>query len=176
MNTFENQSIFREQLHFNLDQLIYRYNRLRGISSISQVNQKEFLMVFDSFLVLFRSLFLERGSRNFTIQNHFRKNNLPQVADEIDNYLDGIFGCLDISIRKAFKLIIDQFVCHLDSVSANQLGCINGLSSSFLNPYFEPNLEIIVSDLLKIVNKGFEAELDILKSLLTDELEEKNEI
>lgn len=173
MCAFDNQSIFREQLHFNLDQLIYRYNRLRDVNKTSQVDQKEFLMVLDSFLVLFRSMFLERGQHNFTMQNHFRKKNLSHVADEIDNYLDGIFGCFGISIRKAFKLIIDQFICHLDNVSAIQLGYVNVLSSSFLNPYAEPNLETIVTDLIEILNKGFQLELSALKSLYKDESEEK---
>ena len=56
------QRPFAEQIAFNIEQLNYRYKRLSQIDTTNKENQNEYLMLFDSFLALFRALFLEKGT------------------------------------------------------------------------------------------------------------------
>ena len=79
---------FAEQVAFNMEQLKYRYARLSGIDTTKKENQSEYLMLFDSFLSLFRALFLERGTKPFSVQNFFREKGEDDIAQKIDDYLD----------------------------------------------------------------------------------------
>ena len=75
---------FVEQVAFNLEQLEYRYNRLVEIDTFDKGNQCLYLMTFDSFIVLFRAMFLEKGDKQYTLQNYFRLKGQNNVADKID--------------------------------------------------------------------------------------------
>ena len=66
---------FAEQIAFNLEQLEYRFARLSEIDTTKKENQKEYLMLFDSFLALFRALLLEKNESKLANQfESFRLN------------------------------------------------------------------------------------------------------
>ncbi|MBO7529583.1 MAG: hypothetical protein J6T37_06885 [Bacteroidales bacterium] len=146
---------FAEQIVFNIEQLNYRFARLSEIDTTKKENQKEYLMLFDSFLALFRALFLEKGTKQYTIQNYYRGKGQPEVSKEIDDYLDDkIFSWSDKTIREVLKFIADKFVCHIDPISIDDLGCANFYMSHLGNPYVKNNLNEIMDKISRIVNKG----------------------
>ena len=95
------QRPFAEQIAFNLEQLNYRFARLSEIDTTKKENQKEYLMLFDSFLALFRALFLEKGAKQYSVQNYYRTKGEDDKAQEIDDFLDSkIFIWSDKPIRE----------------------------------------------------------------------------
>ena len=82
------QGLFAEQIVFNIEQLNYRYNRLSEIDVTNKNNQKEYLMLFDSFIALFRALFLEKGKKQYSVQNYYREKGDDEIARKIDAFLD----------------------------------------------------------------------------------------
>lgn len=150
------ESLFTEQFFFNNKQLEYRINRAWSIDKTKKENQFEYLMAFDSALCLFRAMFLERSSKNYTYQNYFTKKGKQEVAIAIDNYLNSSFDCTGTSIRNVLKFIADKFVCHVDSITNINLGMANAWMSSLGNPSFENNLINIVAKLNRIMLSGEE--------------------
>jgi len=145
---------FSSQFIFNIEQLNYRLDRLSQINSSDAINNKEYLMVFDATMVLFRSMFLEKGDKNYTFQNYYRLTGRPEVANAIDEYLDSRFeNWSEISIRTLLKRIVDKFVCHIDSITVEELGLINGYMAKLSSPACESNLQNIVRKLNSIIEK-----------------------
>ena len=144
-------SLFTEQFFFNNKQQEYRINRAWNIDKTKKENQFEYLMAFDSALCLFRAMFLERSSKNYTYQNYFIKIEKQEVATAIDDYLNSPFDCTGTSIRNVLKFIADKFVCHVDSITSINLGMANAWMSSLGNPFFENNLINIVTKLNRIM-------------------------
>lgn len=144
--------LFLDQFFFNQEQLVYRINRAWNIDRTVKENQSEYLMAFDSALCLFRAMFLEKLPNNYTYQNYFQKTGKPEIAENINNYLDGPFDCTGKSIRQVLKFIADKFVCHVDSITNTDLGLANAWMASLGNPYFENNLLAIVENLNKIIS------------------------
>ena len=148
------QRPFAEQIAFNIEQLNYRYKRLSQIDTTNKENQNEYLMLFDSFLALFRALFLEKGTRQYSVQNYYREKGDTNIADEIDNFLDSkIFSWSDKSIREVLKFIADKFVCHIDPIDREDLAYANFCMSHLGNPYFDNNLNDIMHIISKIMKK-----------------------
>lgn len=148
------QKPFAEQIVFNIEQLNYRYARLSEIDTTKKENQKEYLMRFDSFLSLFRALFLEKGAKQYSVQNYYRSKGEGDKAQEIDDYLDSkIFSWSDKSIREVIKYIADKFVCHVDPISNEDLGLANFYMSHFSNPYVNNSLKDIMNTISQIMNK-----------------------
>ena len=146
---------FAEQIAFNMEQLNYRFARLSTIDLTKHENQKEYLMLFDSFLALFRALFLEKGNKQYSIQNYYRAKGQDEIAKEIDAYLDGkMFSWMDKSIREVLKFIADKFVCHIDQISRDDLGMANFYMSHLNNPYVDNNLQDIMKHIFLIINKS----------------------
>lgn len=111
-------------------------------------------MAFDAFLVVFRALFLERGQRQYTIQNFYRAKGDNEKADKIDAYLDlPAFTWKNVSIRDMLKFIADKFICHVDPISTEDLGTANFYMTHLANPYDKNNLETIMTDLNRIINE-----------------------
>ena len=145
---------FAEQISFNLAQLNYRYFRLSQIDTTDKNNQKEYLMLFDSFLVLFRALFLEKGTKQYTIQNYYRVKGDVDIANNIDVYLDSkMFSWCDKSIREVLKFIADKFVCHIDPIEREDLACANFYMSHLGNPFEDNNLNDIMNKIFEIMQK-----------------------
>lgn len=148
------QRPFAEQIAFNIEQLNYRYKRLSQIDTTNKENQNEYLMLFDSFLALFRALFLEKETKQYTIQNYYREIGEENIANEIDSFLDRkIFSWSDKSIRKVLKFIADKFVCHIDPITSTDLGNANFYMSHLGNPYVDNNLKDIMHTLFEIISK-----------------------
>ncbi len=102
---------FSEQLAFNIDMFNYRVNRMMSIDTHLPENKMEFLMAFDSAIVLFRALFLENREQNYTLQNYYRKTGRDKEAEQIDELLNEPFAeWMDWNRRKVFKFIADKFV------------------------------------------------------------------
>lgn len=148
---------FAEQVAFNLEQLEYRYNKLVEIDTLDKGNQCLYLMTFDSFIVLFRAMFLEPGNKQYTLQNYFRLRGQNNVAEKIDIYLDSYFYDWDIiSIKKVLKFIADKFVCHMDPISSTDLGLANAYMAALGNPYVKNNIRNIMKQLFDIIREGIE--------------------
>ena len=145
---------FLEQFDFNVKQLDFRLNRAIAIDTTKAENHSEFLMVFDSALVLFRSLFLEKGKKNYTFQNYYIEIGKPEIASKIDAYLDSDFEATGISIRTALKFIADKFVCHVDDITFEEIGHANYYMATLKNPYAPNNLANIVKNLSCIISQG----------------------
>ena len=146
---------FAEQIVFNIEQLNYRFARLSEIDTTKKENQKEYLMLFDSFLALFRALILEKGTKQYTIQNYYKEKGQHEIAKQLDNYLDSkIFSWSDKTIREILKFIADKFVCHIDPISRDDLGSANFYMSHLGNPYVKNNLKEIMDKISQIVNKA----------------------
>lgn len=145
---------FSTQFIFNIEQLNYRLERLSQINPNGASNNKEYLMVFDAAIVLFRSLFLEKGDKNYTFQNYYRLIGQPEVADAIDDFLDLRFeSWSEVSIRTVLKRIADKFICHVDSITLEDLGLINAAMAKLNNPTFDNNLQNIAEKLNEIIEK-----------------------
>jgi hypothetical protein len=145
---------FSTQFIFNIEQLNYRLERLSQINPNDASNNKEYLMVFDAAIVLFRSLFLEKGDKNYTFQNYYRLIGQPEVADAIDDFLDSRFeSWSEVSIRTVLKRIADKFICHVDSITLEDLGIINAAMAKLNNPTFDNNLQNIAEKLNEIIEK-----------------------
>ena len=148
------QRPFAEQIAFNLEQLNYRFERLSEIDTTKKENQKEYLMLFDSFLALFRALFLEKGTKQYSVQNYYRTKGEDDKAQEIDDFLDSkIFIWSDKPIREVLKFIADKFVCHVDPISNEDLGLANFYMSHLGNPYVNNNLKCIMDTISELMKK-----------------------
>lgn len=144
---------FSSQFIFNIEQLNYRMERLSEINPYDTCNNKEYLMVFDATIVLFRSLFLEKEAKNYTFQNYYRLIGQPEMAKAIDDYLDSRFeSWSEVTIRTVLKDIADKFVCHIDSITIEKLGLINAAMAKLSSPVFE-NFQNIVRRLNEIIEK-----------------------
>ena len=148
------QRPFAEQIAFNLAHLNYRYARLSEIDTTKKENHKEYLMRFDSFLVLFRALFLEKGTEQYSVQNYFREKGEDNIAQEIDDYLDrDMFLWADKSIRNTLKFLADKFVCHIDPIEREDLAFANYCMTHLGNPYVDNNLQQIMESISDIISK-----------------------
>jgi len=146
---------FLQQVVFNMEQLNYRFARLSEFDTTKKENHNEYLMVFDSFIVLFRAMFLEKGTRQYSIQNFYRESGQEEVANEIDNYLDSkMFSWKDVSIRDVLKFIADKFVCHVDPIERDDLALADFYMSNLANPYANPNLRTIMEHIFRIINNS----------------------
>lgn len=149
------QRPFAGQVAFNLEQLNYRFSRLSEIDTTKKENQKEYLMLFDSFLALFRALFLEKGAKQYSVQNYYRAKGEGDKAQKIDDFLDRkIFSWSDKSIREILKFIADKFICHVDPISNDDLGLANFYMSHLGNPYVDNNLMYIMCTISEIIKSN----------------------
>lgn len=145
---------FSEQMIFNIEQFNYRMTRLAAINTFDASNQAEYLMAFDAAIVQFRSLFLEKGKDNYTIQNYYRLTGRDNAAEAIDEFLDSdIDSWSGLSIRKLLKTIADKFICHIDSIDYTTLGNVNAYMAKLSNPSFENNFKNIVVELNEIIKE-----------------------
>ena len=147
------ESPFCEQFAFNIQMYEYRLKRVLSIDTTLKENQMEYLMVFDAFIALFRSLFLEGFKNCYTMQNYFTALDRKDIADKIDAFLDGPFNEYSSeTIRRALKFLADKFVCHLDPITTEDLGLANAYMSALKNPYVRVNLKYITDELDTIMN------------------------
>ena len=147
------ESPFADQFSFNMQMYEYRLKRVLSIDTTLKENQMEYLMVFDAFIALFRSLFLEGFKNCYTVQNCFTALGRKDIADKIDAFLDSPFNeYSNETIRRALKFLADKFVCHIDPITTEDLGLANAYMSALKNPYVRVNLKYITDELDTIMN------------------------
>lgn len=149
-----NEAFFNERLAFNLDLLNYKLSCFYNIDSSDAKRQFEYLTAFDSVITHLRAMFMEKGSKNYTLQNYFIRNGKQDIAQKIDQYLDGPFDAHEPqSIRTALRFISDKFVCHFDRATSIELGKANCIMSILSSPHSFINLKKIVENLTKIITE-----------------------
>lgn len=149
------ESPFADQFAFNMQMYEYRLKRVLSMDTTIKENQMEFLMAFDAFIALFRSLFLESFKNCYTVQNYFTALGRDDIAVRIDAFLDGPFNDYsNETIRRALKFLADKFVCHLHPITPEDLGLANAYMSALKNPYVKVNLQYITNELDKIINES----------------------
>ncbi|QHG91413.1 hypothetical protein CVO_06000 [Sulfurimonas sp. CVO] len=172
----QNNQRLNESLAFNLELLSYRLEKLKTINTMKKINQFEFLTYFDSALVQVRSMLLENGNKNFTLQNYYKKNNSESISMAIDEYLNQPFDCQDEEIKQSnlkqqfdsqnneenikfkslrdnLKFVVDKFICHHDKTSILEIGSANYMMATFANKHHKRYLVNIIEDIINITKK-----------------------
>lgn len=145
-------SVFLEQFSFSIDLLNYKLNRLEEINSMDKTQQFAYLTIFDSIIAQLRAMFLENRNQNFTFQRYFNEKNLPDIVENINDYLDQPFDAHESgSIRERLKFLADKFICHYDAVSRNDISNANYISATLANPVAPNNLKSILWNLKSIM-------------------------
>lgn len=143
-----------ERLSFNIELLNYKLSWFDRLNAMDKKQQFEYLTVFDSIITHLRAMLLEKKKKNYTLQNYFIKSGKPEIAQNIDDYLDKPFDPQQSrSIRDALKFISDKFVCHFDEIAPIDLGNANYIMSALSNPHSTINLKKIVEDLIAIIEE-----------------------
>ncbi len=146
-----------QQFDFNISMFLYRIERLLDIDIRDEKNKQEYQMIFDATMVLFRSLLLDSSKKVCSIQNFYRKINLEDYADRIDQLLDSPFvNWRTDSIRKTIKFISDKFICHQDNVTPADISWCNTAMSFLVNPAFDNNFQSIINKLYSIIKESYD--------------------
>ena len=148
----ENNKFFRylSFLYFKAN----KFKKMRAFVSDPESMQKEFYVYFDSILVQFRAMILDRTwDKQYSFQNFLHRNNKELQFKELETFLDSQFlekikktGDTEeiITIRIAIKRITDKYICHFEKDAENYY-----IEEHLVNPYSEVYI-------LKIINKIFE--------------------
>ena len=145
-------------VHFTL--LLRRYKRFKEIDS-AQNHDIEVITYLDMIIVQLRAMCIEneRYKNNYTAQILLRKVNENDLADKIDAMLKEDFydGSLQVDIRTALKILVDEFICHYDNFDGENLHRLS-LADIFMNylrnPYYEHNLDYIMKVLIDCIGEG----------------------
>ena len=146
-------------IHFKL--LLRRYKRLKDIYSIENAKDIDVITYVDMILVQLRAICIEneRYKNNYTAQILLRKIGEDDLANKIDEMLNEEFydGSMQVNIRKALKILADEFICHYDNFDKDKSHKIS-LADIFINrllsPYEEKNLDYIMKVLIDWIGEG----------------------
>lgn len=146
-------------IHFKL--LLRRYKRLKDIYSIENAKDIDVITYIDMILVQLRAICIEneRYKNNYTAQILLRKIGEDDLANKIDEMLNEEFydGSMQVNIRKALKILADEFICHYDNFDKDKSHKIS-LADIFINrllsPYEEKNLDYIMKVLIDCIGEG----------------------
>lgn len=146
-------------IHFKL--LLRRYKRLKDIYSIENAKDIDLITYVDMILVQLRAICIEneRYKNNYTAQILLRKIGEDDLANKIDEMLNEEFyvGSMQVNIRKALKILADEFICHYDNFDKDKSHKIS-LADIFINrllsPYEEKNLDYIMKVLIDCIGEG----------------------
>ena len=146
-------------IHFKL--LLRRYKRLKDIYSIENAKDIDVITYADMILVQLRAICIEneRYKNNYTAQILLRKIGEDDLANKIDEMLNEEFydGSMQVNIRKALKILADEFICHYDNFDKDKSHKIS-LADIFINrllsPYEEKNLDYIMKVLIDCIGEG----------------------
>ena len=146
-------------IHFKL--LLQRYKRFREVNRIDNRNI-DVITYFDIIIVQLRAICIEneRNKNNYTAQILLRKFGREELADKIDDMLNQEFliGFNDFTIRKAIKILADEFICHYDNFDGNKihyLSLAQNIEKQLKNPYAEINLDYVMKVLIDCIGEGF---------------------
>ena len=146
-------------IHFKL--LLRRYKRLKDIYSIENAKDIDVITYVDMILVQLRAICIEneRYKNNYTAQILLHKIGEDDLANKIDEMLNEEFyvGSMQVNIRKALKILADEFICHYDNFDKDKSHKIS-LADIFINrllsPYEEKNLDYIMKVLIDCIGEG----------------------
>ena len=146
-------------IHFKL--LLRRYKRLKDIYSIQNAKDIDVITYIDMILVQLRAMCIEneRYKNNYTAQILLRKIGEEDLANKIDEMLNEEFydGSMQVNIKKALKILTDEFICHYDNFDKDKSHKIS-LADIFINillsPYEEKNLDYIIKVLIDCIGEG----------------------
>lgn len=144
-------------MHFDL--LMRRYERFKEIDDPHNTDI-DVITYLDMIIVQLRAMCIEspKLKKNYTAQNLLRKIGEEALADKIDEMLEETFyECMDISIRKALKMLADGFICHYDNFEGDNLhdlALAEIFMSNLRNPYESRNLNYIMEILKSCVYDG----------------------
>lgn len=146
-------------IHFKL--LLRRYKRLKDIYSIENAKDIDVITYVDMILVQLRAICIEneRYKNNYTAQILLRKIGEDDLANKIDEMLnEEVYdGSMQVNIRKALKILADEFICHYDNFDKDKSHKIS-LADIFINrllsPYEEKNLDYIMKVLIDCIGEG----------------------
>lgn len=149
--------------HFNIHYqlLLRRYTRFKKINDIYNTDI-DVMTYLDIIIVQLRAMCIESPNRkkNYTAQVLLRKLGEDKLADELDTMLNEEFleGVLEMSIRKAIKILADQFVCHYDNFDGGDgkdaWAMCSTIEKQLRSPYNTHNLDYIMQKLIHCVGKG----------------------
>ena len=146
-------------IHFKL--LLRRYKRLKDIYSIQNAKDIDVITYIDMILVQLRAMCIEneRYKNNYTAQILLRKIGEEDLANKIDEMLNEEFydGSMQVNIKKALKILTDEFICHYDNFDKDKSHKIS-LADIFINillsPHEEKNLDYIMKVLIDCIGEG----------------------
>lgn len=147
-------------VHYKL--LLSRYMKYKSLEKINN-DDIDLGTYFDIIIVQLRALCIESPhlENNYTIQTALRRMGKAEYADRIDRMLEQQFlPCADtFTTRKALKMLADKFICHYDNFDgANNEGWGFGvvIEKRLMNPYDNPNLDTIMSEIVECIYEGFD--------------------
>lgn len=151
-------------VHYNL--LLRRYARFKEVNDIHNIDI-DVITYLDIIVVQLRAMCIESQNlkKNYTAQNLLRKVGETELADKLDAMLEEEFleGVMDLTIRKALKILADQFICHYDNFdgwNGKDVWAIASIIEKELrSPYGRHNLDYIMQTVIDCVGKGLTLKL-----------------
>lgn len=168
-NGFQELEIISENNIFfrNLYFLYFKANKFKEMRSFvgdPESSQQEFYVYFDSILVQFRAMILDRVldkgkkqyiyTERYSFQNYLIRNNKEVQFKQLEKFLDSQFlekiekkGDTEeiFTIRKAIKRITDKYICHSEKDTENYY-----IEDHLVNPYSEFYILKIINIVLEI--------------------------
>lgn len=149
--------------HFNIHYqlLLRRYARFKKISDIHNTDI-DVVTYFDIIIVQLRAMCIESPNlkKNYTAQVLLRKIGEDTLAEELDKMLGEEFleGVMDMTIRKALKILADQFICHYDNFDGGDekdaWAMCSIIEKQLRSPYNTHNLDYIMQKLVHCIGEG----------------------
>ena len=149
--------------HFNVHYqlLLRRYRRFKEIEDIYNTDI-DVMTYLDIIIVQLRAMCIEKESnkKNYTAQILLRKLGKNELAEKLDAMLDEEFfeGLMDMSVRKALKILADQFICHYDNFDGGEgkeaWAMASIIEKGLRNPYHKHNLDYIMQTVMECIGEG----------------------
>ncbi len=149
-------------VHFAL--LLRRYKRFREINTFGN-KDIDVITYLDIIVVQLRAMCIEseRNKNNYTVQILLRKVGEELLAKKIDDMLnEEFYEESDLTIRKAIKILADEFICHYDNFDGknmHRLSLAEILMKQLGNPYQRKNLDYIMKVLIECIGEGLTIKL-----------------
>lgn len=152
------QFIDNFNIHFTL--LLRRYKRFSEINTIRN-NDIDVITYFDMIIVQLRAICIENNNykKNYTAQILLEKVGEDALADRINNMLNKEFliGYENFTVRKAIKILADEFICHYDNFDGEKLHAFSLaqiIENQLKNSYEKINLDYIMQELIYCIGEG----------------------
>ena len=150
--------------HFNIHYslLLRRYAKFKTIDKFDSSNI-DLVTYLDIIVVQLRAMCIEnpKNKRNYTVQSLLKQLGEPQLAQRIDDMLNEEFFGNDVipafPIRKALKLLADEFICHYDNFDGKKSDgwyYAGTIEKHLCDCYSKANLDYIMETIIDCVGEG----------------------